>query len=285
MQFCAGCSEREQRKRDTTMFKTTVIAIASCAGMASVSLAGGVNVLADANSTATFDTNSGQISWLVDGVEQIFAQDFFFRRASDTREYRVDDVNLSLDGIFTSDTNPFTDTSHDALAQLYSDGNGLQIETLFTLRGGTAGSSNADLAEQITIRNTSNASMSLSFFQFVDFDLGGDFSDDAGQIVNGNTAQQADNDFSVAETVVTPSPTLFQMSNAVLMNAFLNDNNVDNLDGSSSFAGDVGWAFQWDITLAAGEQFIISKDKSIVPAPGSAMLLGAAGLFAGRRRR
>ncbi len=267
------------------MYRNTVIAVASCAGLASVTLAGGVNVLADANSTASFDTNSGQISWLVDGIEQIFAQDFFFRRATDSREYRVDDVNLTLDGIFTSDTNPFSDTSHDALAQLYSDGNGLQIETLFTLRGGTAGSSNADLAEQITIRNTSNASMSLSFFQFVDFDLGGDFSDDAGQIVGGNTAQQADNDFSVAETVVTPAPTLFQMSNAVAMSAFLNDNNIDNLDGTAAFAGDVGWAFQWDITLAAGEQFIISKDKSIVPAPGSALLLGAAGLFTARRRR
>jgi hypothetical protein len=267
------------------MYRNTVFAIASCAGFASVALAGGVNVLADANSSATFDTTSGQVNWLVDGVNQLFVQEFYFRRSTDTREFRVDSTNLSLDGIFVTDTNPFSDTSNDALSQLYSDGTGLQIETIFTLRGGTAGSSNADLAEQIVIRNTGGSTMSLSFFQFVDFDLGGDFSDDAGQILTGNTVNQSDNDVFVSETVVTPTPTLFQMSNAVGMRDFLNDNNVDNLDGSSAFSGDVGWAFQWDITLAAGEQFIITKDKSIVPAPGSMMLLGAAGLIANRRRR
>ena len=267
------------------MFKNTVIAIASCAGMASVALAGGVNVLSDENSTATFDTASGQVNWLVDGVNQLFVQEFYFRRAGDTQELRVDSTNLTLDGIFTSDTNPFTNTDDDALAQLYSDGNGLHIETLFTLRGGTAGSSNADIAEQIIIRNNSNSTMTLSFFQFVDFDLGGDFSDDSGQIINGNTAQQFDDDFFVSETVVTPSPTFFQMGNAVAMSDMFNDGAIDNLDGTASFAGDVAWAFQWDIVLAAGEQFIITKDKSIVPAPGSMMLLGTAGLIATRRRR
>ncbi len=127
--------------------------------------------------------------------------------------------------------------------------------------------------------------MSLSFFQFVDFDLGGDFGDDSGQIVNGNTAQQFDDDFSVSETVVTPAQTYFQMGNATAMANMLNDGSIDNLDGTASFAGDVGWSFQWDITLAAGEQFIITKDKSIVPAPGSMMLLGTAGMIASRRRR
>jgi len=267
------------------MFKNTVIAIASCAGLASVTFAGGTSVLSDANSIAEFNTSSGQVSWLVDGVEQLFTQEFYFRRASDTRELRLDTTNMSLDGIFTSDTNPFSDTNDDALAQLYSDGNGLQIETLFTLRGGTAGSANADLAEQITIRNNSASTMTLSFFQFVDFDLGGDFSDDSGQIVGGNTAQQLDDDFSVSETVVTPAPDSFQMSNAVALSAMLNDNAIDNLNGAAAAAGDVGWSFQWNLVLAAGEQFIISKDKSIVPAPGSIMLLGAAGLLGTRRRR
>ncbi|MBL4808559.1 MAG: PEP-CTERM sorting domain-containing protein [Phycisphaerales bacterium] len=262
-----------------------VIILASCAGFASVTLAGGVNIISDANSTATFNTGSGQIDWTVDGVSQLFTQEFYFRRASDTREYRVDTNNLTLDGIFMSDTNPFSDTSNDAIAQLYSDGNGLQIETIFTIRGGTAGSSAADIAETIIIRNNSASTMNISFFQFVDFDLGGDALDDNGQIVGGNTAMQNDNDTFISETVATPAPSFFQMGNAATMANMFNDGLIDNLNNNPSDSGDVAWAFQWDITLAAGQQYIITKDKSIVPAPGSIMLLGAAGLIAGRRRR
>lgn len=242
--------------------------------------------LSDLNSTAEFDTASGQVSWLVDGVEQIFDQSFWFRRAGDAREFRVNDVNLSLDGVFTQDTNPFRDTDDDAFGQLYSDGAGLQIETIFTLRGGNNGSGRADLGEQIILRNTSNTAISLSFFQFVDFDLGGDFADDSAQIINGNTVQQSDNDFFVSETVVSPAPTLFQVSNQFDIASALSDSDIDNLDGSATFGpGDAGWAFQWDITIAAGDSFIISKDKSIVPTPGSIALLSIAGLAATRRRR
>ena len=242
--------------------------------------------LSDLNSTAEFDTSSGQISWMVDGVEQIFDQSFWFRRSGDTQEFQVNDSNLTLDGVFTQDTNPFRDIGHDAFGQLYSDGNGLQIETIFTLRGGNPGSARSDLGEQIILRNTSNSAISLSFFQFVDFDLGGDFSDDSAQIINGNTVQQSDDDFFISEVVVSHSPTFFQVSNQFDISSALEDGDIDNLNGNASFGpGDAGWAFQWDITIAAGDSFIISKDKSIVPTPGSLALLSIAGLTATRRRR
>tara|TARA_R110000737_G_scaffold251825_2_gene261205 strand:+ start:2222 stop:3031 length:810 start_codon:yes stop_codon:yes gene_type:complete len=268
------------------MNKNTVIVLASCAGFASAALAGGsIFDIADANSSASFDTAQGQVNWMVDGVNQLFRQEFYFRASTDTREYRMDSTNLNNLGNFTQDTNPFSDNRDDAFGSLFTDGAGLEYETLFTIRGNAAGSGSASLAEQITIRNTSNAAISLSFFQFVDFDLGGDFSDDFGQIVNGNTAIQSDDDFSMSEVVVTPAPLAFQMGDGVDMRNMFNDNAIDNLDGTDSFAGDVGWAFQWDITLAAGDSFLISKNKQVVPAPGSVMLLGAAGLIANRRRR
>ena len=269
------------------MFTNTTIVLAASAAIATSAFAGvnGPYVLSDQNSTATFDIAGGQISWEVDGVSQLFAQQFYFRRASDQNELLVGTDNLTLDGIFASDTNPFRDSNDDALAQLYSDGNGLQIETIFTLRGGTDGSGRSDLAEQITIRNLSNSSMTLSFFQFVDFDLGGDFSDDTGVIINGNTVRQSDDDFSISETVVTPQPTLFQVDDQAVLSGMLNDGNIDNLNGQSSYSGDVAWAFQWNITLDAGQAFIISKDKSIVPTPGSLGLIGIAGLLTTRRNR
>ncbi len=268
------------------MNKKTVIALASCAGFASAALAGNpVFEIADGNSSATFDSAQGQVNWLVDGVNQLFRQEFYFRRSTDTREYRMDATNLNNLGNFTQDTNPFTDDRDDAFGSLFSDGAGLEYETLFTIRGNAAGSGAAALAEQITIRNMSNAAISLSFFQFVDFDLGGDFSDDFGQIVNGNTAIQSDDDFSMSEVVVTPAPIAFQMGNGVTMRSMLNDNAIDNLDGTDSWQGNVAWAFQWDITIGAGQSFIISKDKSIVPAPGALALMAIAGITASNRRR
>ncbi len=161
----------------------------------------------------------------------------------------------------------------------------MQIETIFTLRGGTDGSGRSDLAEQIVIRNLGTSTLSLSFFQFVDFDLGGDFADDTGEIINGNTVRQSDDDFSISETVVTPQPALFQVDDQSVLSGLLNDDAIDDLSGQSSYVGDVAWAFQWDITLEAGQTFIISKDKSIVPAPGSLALLAGAGLITARRRR
>lgn len=268
------------------MLINRTIVMAASAAIASSAVAGDpIYTLEDRNSSASFDLTSGQISWDVDGVSQLFAQEFYFRRATDQNEVLLSADNLSFDGIQLTDTNPFRDDRDDAIAQLFSDDNGLQIETIFSLRGGTDGSGRSDLAEQIVIRNLGQTSMSLTFFQFVDFDLGGDIDDDFGQIVNGNTVAQSDDGYYLSETVVTPQPTIFQVGDATTMSAMLNDNAIDNLDGTDSYSGDVAWAFQWDITIAAGQSFIISKDKSIVPAPGALALMAIAGLTVTNRRR
>lgn len=267
------------------MKNRTLIAVVSCSGIASSALAGGPFTIADGNTSATFDPAAGQVNWLIDGQNQLFTQEFYFRRSTDSQEYRVDATNLNNVGNFVQDTNPFSDNRADAFGSLFTDGAGLEFETLFTIRGNANGSASADLAEQITIRNTSNSAITLSFFQFVDFDLGGDAFDDFGQIVGGNTAQQSDNDFILAETVATPQPVAFQMDSSFALGSLLGDSAIDNLNGNAAFAGDVAWAFQWDITLTAGDSFLISKNKSIVPTPGSIAVLALGGLVSARRRR
>lgn len=269
----------------TTIKITTVLAALATASFAQAGEGQFDTLLADGNSTAGFN-DEGQISWIVDGVEQLFDQQFYFRRGTDTREYVLGAGGLENIGSFVTDTNPFRDDSVDAFGNLYRDQAGLEVETIFTLRGGNAGSGRADLAESITIRNTGLSTISLSFFQYVDFDLGGDASDDNGWIVNGNTVRQEDAEFSVAEVVVTPAPHRWSIGNFPDLDEALNDDDIDNLDNNSHAQGDIAWGFQWDITLAAGESFQISKDKSIVPAPGALALLGlSAGLIAPRRRR
>lgn len=239
-------------------------------------------IIEDGNSSADFG-GSGQIDWIVDGTSQLFAQEFWYRVSGGNDETNIN----SLDNIGTvlTDTNPFSDDRADAISQLWSDGR-LEFETLFTLRGGLPGSGESSLAEQITITNTSTASLSFSFFQVVDFDLGAFSNDDTGSIVDGNIAVQSDDgSMTMSETVATPFPTAFQMGSSSDILGLFGNGVADDLDGTDSWSGDVAWAFQWDITLEAGEAFLISKNKAIVPAPGTFAFLGMAGLVAARRRR
>jgi len=266
------------------MKKTTAITIAAITALSTLAIAGDEEgiVLGDANSTATFALD-GQNSWIIDGVDHLYAQEFYFRRGGFNDEVNIN--TLTLLGQAVNDTNPFTDDRADSISTLYTDGNGLEFETLFTLRGSNQGSNSASIAEQISISNTGTSSISFSFFQYVDFDLGGDSSDDWGQIVEGNIAQQFDDDFAISEVVVTPAPNAFQMGEYEDMSALWDNGQIDNLNGDDTHQGDVAWAFQWDITLAAGDSFLISKNKTVVPTPGSLALLAGAGLMTTRRRR
>lgn len=265
------------------MKKTTALTLAALTALSSAAIAGDEVQLGDANSTATFSQN-GQFEWTVDGVEHLYAQEFYFRRAGFNDEANIG--SLDLQGVAVNDTNTFTDDRDDSINSLYTDGQGLEIETLFTLRGGSDGSGISSIAEQISITNTGTSTIFISFFQYVDFDLGGDSGDDWGQIVDGNNAQQFDDEFALSETVVTPQPTLFQMGDEGDISDLWSNGVVDTLNGTDGHQGDVAWAFQWDIELGAGDSFLISKNKTLgVPTPGSLALLASAGLISTRRRR
>lgn len=270
----------------------TAFALALAAGLAGTAI-GQVYTLEDFNSATTFNVGGGggsQIAWTVDGVNQLFNQRFFYRAAGMGDEVPVD--TLPLTGQQVTDNNGFDDPRLDALSLRYTDAaNTLEFRTTFTLRGGSPGSGTADLAETIRISNTGNAPVSLSFFQYVDFDLGGTPSGDFGQINLGPTVSASQNDGAgsfISETVVAPSPNGWQIGTFPSIVNLFGNGAIDNLN---NFAGPIGptdvtWAFQWNITVNPGSSFIISKDKLIfIPTPGTAALLGLGGLLATRRRR
>jgi hypothetical protein len=270
--------------------RTSVFAVALAAGLAGSAMAQ-TYTLEDFNSSTTFNVGGGsQVNWLVDGTNQLFNQRFFYRAGTMGDEVPVD--SLPLTGQQVTDTNGFDDARNDALSLRYTDaGNGLEFRTTFTLRGGTPGSGTADLAETIRISNTGSSAVSLSFFQYVDFDLGGTAGGDFGQINLGPTVSASQNDGAgsfINETVVTPSPDGWQIGAWPSIVGLFGNGVVNNL---SNFAGPIGptdvtWGFQWNITLAPNTSYIISKDKLIfIPTPGAAALLGLGGLIATRRRR
>ncbi|MEM7682363.1 MAG: PEP-CTERM sorting domain-containing protein [Planctomycetota bacterium] len=260
----------------------------------------GAFVIADGNASAVFEElGLGLTSWEIDGTDHLGLQGFWFREQGGNVEVPLS--NLGLLGITTTDTDPViagvSDDRDDTLVAVYGDANDLTFTVRLSLDGGLPGSGASDLAEQISIDNRGDTTRSFSFFQYVDFNLSGDGTDDFAFLQNANTVLQEDAFTSVAETVVTPSPDFAEIRPVPDTLNELQDNNADNLEvalaGLDSFVpigfqGDVSWAFQWDVELAPGETFQISKDKrlQVVPEPGSvALLTAASGLLLSRRRR
>jgi len=241
-------------------------------------------VLEDHNSRVSFDAGSqaGTFDWIVDGTSHLVQQWFWFRIGNNP-ERSID--TLPLTGAFASDTNPFSDNRADALFLRYEDA-AIKIEPTFILRGGNAGTNSSDLAEQIKITNKGASTITISFFQYADFDLNGTPFDDSVSIFAGNHVIQTEGPVVMSESVVAPLPSFFEAEFHPVTLAKLNDVFADNLSNNAFRAnGNLTWAFQWNFTIQAGKSVLISKDKQVVPTPGSIALLGLAGAFVLRRKR
>lgn len=235
--------------------------------------------LTDSNTSVNFDTTSqaGMYDWVVDGVDHMFQQAFWYRVGNQGGELGVH--TLTQTGIQATDTNFFDDPGLDTLNIRYT-GNGFMVDIKYSLVGGSNGSGTSDVGEQIKITNTGNGALDFHFFQYNDYDLGGTILDNSVAITGGNTATQTGDGAAIGEVVVTPAPNQYAVGIYANQLAELNDANPTNLGAvvGPLGPGDLTWAFQWDVVIPTGGSFIISKDKHVsVPAPG-AMLLGILGL-------
>jgi len=239
--------------------------------------------LTDENTVAQFDTatQANNFNWFVDGND-VLAQQAFWYRIGNVPESSVHSLPIGVQGISDStlDGNP------DTLFVRYN-GAGFRIETRYTIDGGVPGSGASDMGEQISISNLLDSPLDFHFFQYADFDLS---AADSAFFTNANAVDQIGSGLRLSETVVTPVPSHREIAFFPVTLNKLNDAAPTTLsDTTAAGAGDVTWAYQWDVLIPPSSSFLISKDKSIrlVPEPAAGALLSLAGgvLLARYRKR
>ena len=282
-------------------FRTTSTAVAALAAATiAASQAHAIDVtLTDANSIARFDLDGttdnpgpGLVDWVISGTDIMYEENFWFRFGDAPEQSLHQAQYLASTIVSDTNTNPGDDTLnalYDVIDGTVGNGDDFLVDVSWFLRGATGKSS--DIAETIVITNNTSSRQEFSFFEYTDFDLVPNIQDDIGTRPNANAFDVADA-FWFTETTLTPVPTRWEMKSYPIIRNKLTDNVATDLDNTISPLGptDVTWAAQWDITLAPGGSFEISKDKNVsaVPLPAAAWFLlagvGALGAF-GRTRR
>ena len=232
--------------------------------------------LSSGNATITVDPASvfGLSSYTVNGTEEIFEQQFWYRLAAFPYEQPLNTLPLlSASAI-----------GNQIQASFASSNFGVNLT--YQLVGGTPGNTSADLHEVVTLRNLSGTNLPIAWYMEADFDLGGFGGQDIA--IGG-----------VDGVIQTDGTTLLRVQSSLIPDAFqiagfpdlflsLADLSITNLDntGSPFGPGDATLAYQWNLTIPAGGSITYSVDKQFIPEPDAATLcVVAIGVLAAVRLR
>jgi hypothetical protein len=224
--------------------------------------------LTDNGSTATINSASVFSGWNIGPASELNQQQFFYRLGSTGGQSALNQLNVVSQS-----------SSSNQLDVVYG-GSGFTIETRYSLMG--SNNNGSDMSIQIKVANTSASSKSFHLYQYLDFNLGDmtvnqqaalKTDPDSGTTYMEQTNQAtgclvdlvSDRPPPATEVDLTTDPTnslLMRLSSGTIPATLTNN------ASSNSFLGDVAWAYQWDMTLAAGRSVVFSEDQNIAETTG-----------------
>jgi hypothetical protein len=273
------------------LYQNTLIAIL-LAGSAGLSEAA-TYTIGTRNSSMQIDLAGGITQWTVNGVNQLNLQTFYYSVGSGPA---VSIYTLGLLSGPTITTN-ISKTEVD-LNATYGDST-IGIGTLYMLTSSPLGSSQSRLGQTLTINNPTASTQVYHFYQYSDFELGGASGSQSLQFYSNGFGQY----YQVVQTassgtILTGLVTAVTggISAQAEVQAGLYDGNNFGLGGGNPVTlnntltagpGNAVYAYEWDVTLAAGTSLTISEIQTVVPEPSSVALVasGILGLALLRRRR
>jgi hypothetical protein len=243
-------------------------------------------ILQDANSTVYITPTSqvGMHAWLVDSKSYDAQQWFWYRIGEAGGESSIDTLGAPV----------VTQPMPNYATLVYGNNTPLIVTLVMNLVGFDPGSGSSDINEVIRLKNNTSSAMTVHFFEYNNYTLSDldtvvfDNANHVYQYGHNDVLEENYNGWS-GEGSVTGSP-LHEAAMFPVTRTNLNDpspTTFTNIDTAGP--GNVTWAFEWDVTIAAGKTFTISKDKLLnVPEPSCFVLLAAFGVclaIAGLRKR
>jgi hypothetical protein len=183
------------------------------------------------------------------------------------------------------------------LAVIYQNAQ-LSLSIEYTLSGDGVNSGSADMGESIKVGNAGGSSINLSFYQYSNFDLLQNNNNSVsilgapGAFTGALQTTGGPGGTGIGEAILGPNAN--DAEAALVPTTFnkLTAGSYVTLDNTTSAGpGNVTWAFQWNTTLASGDQFDLSKDKGLsvqlIPEPSTLALIalgmGALGMMLRRK--
>lgn len=172
---------------------------------------------------------------------------------------------------------------------------GLSAVATWTVISTAAGE--GELRSTLRISNPGSAPVVVRAFHYADIDVNGTYEDDTMTVLSPTLVRFADADGTSGANPYTvhygaSAGAHFGLGQNGSLIAGLTDGGKTNLTGAlGDYAGgsnDLAGGWQWTFTLGANETVEIGAFVALVPSPGGAAALGAAGLCVlalGRRRR